>query len=82
MKDKKSEALRRKLLDQIREHMEANNITQEEASTRSGLIQSNVSRLLAGKYSPTLDNLLQLCLAVGLRVEVRSLMYKPASDEG
>lgn len=82
MNDKKVEALRRKLLDQIRDHMTANNITQEEAAEKSGFTQSNVSRILAAKYSPTLDNLIQLCHAVGLRVEVRSLLYKQTTDEG
>lgn len=81
MKEKQIEKMRQKLLDQIREHMEANNISQEEAAERSGFIQSNVSRMLAGKFPPTLDNLLILCVAVGLRLEVRSMLYKQ-SDEG
>lgn len=60
--------------------MTANNITQEEVAQKSGFIQSNISRMLAGKFAPTLDNLLILCDAVGLRLEVRSLLYKKGEE--
>jgi predicted transcriptional regulator len=81
MTDIKIEAARRRLLDAIREHMDANNITQEDAAKKTGFIQSNIIRMLAGKFPPTLDNLLILCEAVGLRLEVRSILY-PGPDEG
>jgi transcriptional regulator with XRE-family HTH domain len=81
MTDIKIEAARRRLLDAIREHMDANNITQEDAAKKTGFIQSNISRMLAGKFPPTLDNLLILCNAVGLRLEVRNILY-PVSEEG
>lgn len=81
MSEKRIEELRVKLLDAIREHMEANNITQESIVEQTGFIRSNISRMLAGKFPPTLDNLLILCDAVGLRLEVRSLLYN-TTDEG
>jgi transcriptional regulator with XRE-family HTH domain len=61
--------------------MIANNITQEEAAKKSGFIQSNISRMLAGKFAPTLDNLIIMCEAVGLKVELKSKLYK-MKDEG
>lgn len=39
-------------------------ITQEVIAKRSGLIQSNVSRIFALKYKPTLDTFLQVAKAV------------------
>lgn len=75
------ERLRKKLLEKIQDHMVANNITQEEAAEKSGFIQSNISRMLAGKYAPSIDQILTLCQAVGLRVELVSKLYKK-SDEG
>lgn len=41
-------------------------ITQEIIAQRSGLIQSNVSRIFALKYKPTLDTFLQVAKAVGV----------------
>lgn len=82
MNKKKIEILQQKLLEAIRKHMEGNNITQEEVAEKTGFIQSNVSRMLAGKYSPTLDKLLMLCEAVGTRLEIRSILYKQPTDEG
>ena len=75
------EELRKKLLDAIRAHMEANNIGQAEVAEKTGFVQSNISRMLAGKFPPTLDNLLVLCQAVGLRLEVRSILYKQSEED-
>lgn len=79
--EKQIEQLRNKILDRITEHMTLNNITQEEAARKSGFIQSHISRMLAGKFPPTLDNLIILCEAVGLKVELKSKLYK-TGDEG
>lgn len=82
MTDKQIEAARKKILQQISDHMVAHNITQEDAANKSGFVQSNVSRMLAGKFSPSLDNLITLCDAVGMKVEVKSILYKSKTDEG
>lgn len=39
-------------------------ISQEEIARRTGFTQANVSRMLSGKYAPTLDNFLKLATAV------------------
>lgn len=81
MTEKQLTTARQKLLWQIKAHMEANNITQQEAADKCGWQQQTVQRMLNGDFGPKLDNLLMLCDAVGYRLEGRSLMY-PKSDEG
>lgn len=51
----------RYLFDQAREK----GITQEVIAQRTGFTRNNVSRMLSGKYSPSLDNFLRLSEAVG-----------------
>jgi len=41
-------------------------VTQEMIAQRSGLLQSNISRVFALKYKPTLDTFLQVAKAVGV----------------
>jgi transcriptional regulator with XRE-family HTH domain len=81
MNEKRIETLRKKLLDGIKAHMLANNITQLEAAESCGWQQPTVARMLNGDYGPKLDHLLMLCEAVGMKLEVTSKMYKQ-SDEG
>lgn len=61
---KKIEIARKMLLDYIREQMTTKGITQEMLSKKTGFTQSNISRLLNAKYSPSIDNFLILCEAV------------------
>ena len=42
-------------------------LTQEEAAHRAGLDRSYLSQLEHDKKSPTLDTLLPLCLALGVK---------------
>lgn len=39
-------------------------MTIQEISEKSGLIESNISRIFAGKFSPTLDNFLKIKKAI------------------
>lgn len=78
---KKIESQRRKILAAIQAHMTANNITQDEAADKCGWHQQTVQRMLNGDFGPKLDNLLMLCEAVGLRLDIKSVLYKH-SDEG
>lgn len=48
-------------------------ITQELISDRTGLIQSNVSRIFALKYRPTLDTYLKIADAIGLRIRIEDI---------
>lgn len=39
-------------------------MTIQEISEKSGLIESNITRIFAGKFSPTLDNFLKIKKAI------------------
>lgn len=81
MNEKKIIQLRQKLLQQIKDHMEKNNITQQEAADKCGWQQQTVQRMLNGDFGPKLDNLLMLCTAVGINLQGKSVLYK-MDDEG
>jgi transcriptional regulator with XRE-family HTH domain len=61
---KKIEAARKLLLNYIRQQMSEKSITQEMLAEKTGFTQSNISRMLNAKYSPSIDNFLILCEAV------------------
>ena len=56
------------LCQQLSQIAADNNITHEQIAERSGLIRPNVSRVLSGKYSPTLDVLLKIADAIGVKI--------------
>ena len=41
-------------------------ITQEEIAEKTGFSRANVSRMLAGRYAPSLDNFMKLAEAVNV----------------
>ena len=41
-------------------------ISQYEIAAKTGFLQSNVNRMLQGRYAPTLDNFIRLAEAVGV----------------
>jgi transcriptional regulator with XRE-family HTH domain len=51
----------------------AQGITQDEWAERSGLRQSNIARILSGKYPPTLDTLITLANAVGYEIGISNI---------
>jgi len=81
MNEKKIISVRNKILDGIKSHMEKNNITQAEAAEKCGWQQQTVNRMLNGDFGPKLDNLLMLCEAIGVKLELRSTLYQ-VGDEG
>lgn len=81
MNEKKIIAQRNKLLQKIKDHMEKNNITQQEAADKCGWKQPTIPRMLNGDFGPKIDHLLMLCMAVGLKLDLESTLY-PMEDEG
>lgn len=52
------------LCNYLRDQAIEKKISQEEIASKTGFTQSNVSRMLSGKYPPTLDNFMKLAVAV------------------
>ena len=46
-------------------------ITQQELSKRSGIRQSNISRIERGTCSPTIETLSELAYAMGKKLEIK-----------
>jgi transcriptional regulator with XRE-family HTH domain len=45
-------------------------ITHDKIAEKTGFTESNVSRMLSGKYSPTFENFLKLSEAVGCSIKL------------
>jgi len=57
---------RKMLMEYLRATAHEKGITQEEIASKTGFSRANVSRMLAGKYSPSLDNFMKLSEAVNV----------------
>lgn len=75
---KKIETARKMLLDHVREVAEANGLSQQDLADKAGFERANVSRMLSGKFPPTLDNFIKLCEAAGCYLFI---IDKEADDE-
>lgn len=63
---------RRMLLEFVRETAKEKKITHEQLASMTGFTSSNVSRMLMGRYAPSLDNFLRLADAVGVNFFIES----------
>lgn len=59
---------RKKLIAKLQQLMAENKITQMELAERTGYMQSNISRIFAGKYSPSLDIILTIAESIGYKL--------------
>ena len=59
------------ILTQIKQHCEKEAISNEMIAERTGLMPSNIGRVLSSKYSPPLDVLLLITESVGLEIIVK-----------
>jgi len=71
MEDEKYQEEARMLLNKLKLFAEEKGITEEQITAKTGFIQSNVNRMFAGKYSPLLENFIQLADAVGFYIELK-----------
>ena len=71
MEDEKYQEAALRLLTTLQELAKEKGITEKQIADETGFIQSNVSRMFAGKYSPLLDNFIQLADAVGYHIELK-----------
>lgn len=66
MNEEKYQEARKILLRFLSDQAKAKGITHEQIAEKTGFDRSNVGRMLAGKFSPTLDNFMKLAEAVGV----------------
>ena len=71
MEDEKYQEEARLLLNELKLFAKEKGITEELIADKTGFIQSNVNRMFAGKYTPLLDNFLELADAIGFHIELK-----------
>jgi transcriptional regulator with XRE-family HTH domain len=71
MEDEKYQEEARMLLNKLKLLAKEKGITEEQIAAKTGFIQSNVNRMFAGKYTPLLDNFLQLADAIGFHIVLK-----------
>ncbi len=64
MKQQKAVQTRLMLCNYLRELAKEKSITHKQIAEKTGFLENNVSRMLAGRYAPTLDNFIILCVAI------------------
>jgi predicted XRE-type DNA-binding protein len=63
--------IRSRLMIEIREYMQENNLTQKEASIKTGVTQPRISDLMRGKIDLfTIDTLVSMLEKLGIDVDV------------
>ena len=62
---------RYKVISQIIEARNTQQITQEELALRVGTQKSNISRLESGNYNPSLDFLVKVAKSLGKEVDIQ-----------
>lgn len=58
------------IVDQLRSAAEEKNLTQIELEQRTGVLQTNISRIFQKKYVPKISTLLTLAEAIGVEIKV------------
>jgi transcriptional regulator with XRE-family HTH domain len=76
MQDQKIIEARKLLLSHLWNVAQENGMTQLEISERTGFSPNSISRMLSGKFPPTLDSLLKLCEAIGVYIFLESKSSK------
>ena len=53
-------------------------LTQEQVSRRSGIPRSNIARFESGRYNPSLELMVKMAAAMGLKVQIQLVPDKDA----
>lgn len=69
---------RKMLVEFVKQSAIESGITQAEIAALTGLKQSNIARVLSGKYSPTLDTFLKIAGALNLHLDISTTPGKSA----
>ena len=73
---------RKSLMNYLRDLAKDKRILQETIAKATGFTSNNVSRMLSGRYPPTLDNLIRLADAIGYDVAfVNKYLNEKVPDE-
>lgn len=81
--EEKYKEARRVIMDYLRQQAKEKGITHATIAELTGFKSNNVSRMLAGQYSPSLDNLIRLAEAIDHQVVLfKNFNNEPSSKYG
>lgn len=63
------------IVDDLRQAAEEKNLTQIDLEHKTGLLQSNISRIFLKKYIPKISTLLTLAEAIGVEIKVTEKIF-------
>lgn len=64
-------AMKQNLADQYVRMRKDKKMTQEQVSQRSGIPRSNIARFESGRYNPSLELMVKMAAAMGMKVQIQ-----------
>ena len=71
MIEAEQKGMKQNLADQYVRMRKELKLTQEQVSRRSGIPRSNIARFESGRYNPSLEMMVKMAAAIGLRVQIQ-----------
>lgn len=71
--EEKQKDMKQNLADQYVRIRRDKRMTQEQVSQRSGIPRSNIARFESGRYNPSLELMVKMAAAMGMKVQIRLL---------
>lgn len=78
MIEAEQKGMKQNLADQYVRMRKELKLTQEQVSRRSGIPRSNIARFESGRYNPSLEMMVKMAAAIGLRVQIQLVPDKEA----
>ncbi len=69
--ESEQKAMKQNLADQYVHMRKDKKMTQEQVSQRSGIPRSNIARFESGRYNPSLELMVKMAAAMGMKVQIR-----------
>ncbi|MBO5281525.1 MAG: helix-turn-helix transcriptional regulator [Lachnospiraceae bacterium] len=64
-------AMKQNLAEQYVRMRKEKKMTQEQVSQRSGIPRSNIARFESGRYNPSLELMVKMAAAMGMKVQIQ-----------
>lgn len=72
--------MKQNLADQYVRMRKEIKMTQEQVSRRSGIPRSNIARFESGRYNPSLELMVKMAAAMGLKVQIQLVPDEKAGE--
>ncbi len=72
--------MKQNLADQYVRMRKNKRMTQEQVSQRSGIPRSNIARFESGRYNPSLELMVKMAAAMGMKVQIQLVADENAKN--